>query len=135
MFDFFKRDPAREKLKIPGELFSVTAACAANACNTLNGAGLKGKFSREDIFAEVCGAHVKTVIATMSRIEDYMGFAEERFDKGARFLLDSAPRIVGRLEDPGVLSGLRSKGFTSEDLALMAKLLFAERTFHLVLLC
>jgi hypothetical protein len=45
MFNLFKRDPDQEKLKIPAELFSVTAAGASNACNILNGAGLKGKFS------------------------------------------------------------------------------------------
>jgi hypothetical protein len=46
MFNLFKRDPAQEKLRIPHELRSVTAAGAANAGNILNGAGLNGKFSR-----------------------------------------------------------------------------------------
>jgi len=82
MFNLFKRDPVREKLKIPAELFSVTLAGASNACNILNGASVTyGKFfSREEIFAEVCGAHVKTVIATMSRMEGFVGSIEERFD-------------------------------------------------------
>jgi hypothetical protein len=131
MLNFLKRDPARERLKIPGALFSVTLAAAANAGNILNGAGLKGKFSREALFAEVCGYHTRTVIVTMSRVEDYIGSVGERFDKGAQFLWENAPRILGGLKDPKVLSGLRSEHFTSEDLALMEKLLFAEKTFDL----
>ncbi|MGO9584918.1 MAG: hypothetical protein ACLP2Y_01745 [Limisphaerales bacterium] len=101
MFNLFKRDPVREKLKIPGELFSVTLAGASNACNILNGASLNGKlFSREDIFAEICGAHVKFVIATMSRMEGFVGFIEERFDNGAQFLLENLPAVFNRMKDP-----------------------------------
>jgi hypothetical protein len=131
MFSLFRRDPAMEKLRIPGELLSVTAAGAANAGNILNCAGLRGKFSREDLFAEVCGFHVKTVIATMGRLEDHIDFSEERFDKGAQFLLQNAAGVLARLEDPKVFSGLRAQGFTAEDLGLVKKLLFAESTFHL----
>jgi len=130
MFDFLKRDPAKEKQKIPSEVFSVTAAGAVNACNILNGAGLRGRFNRDALFAEVCGFHIKTVIATMIRVEDYVGFTAA-FDKGAKFLLENAPNVLARLRDPQVSSGLRTQGFTSEDLNLMANLLFAETTFQL----
>jgi hypothetical protein len=131
MFNLFKRDPAQEKLKIPHELVSVTAAGASNACNILNGAGLKGKFSRDDIFAEVCGAHVKTVISTISRMEDLVGSASERFDKGAQFLLETLPGVLSRLKDPKVSNGLKSQGWTPTDLALMEQLLITDKTFHL----
>jgi hypothetical protein len=132
MFNLFKRDPVREKLKIPNELFSVTLAGASNACNILNGASLNGKmFSRENIFAEVCGAHVKTVIATMSRMEGFVGSVEERFDKGAQFLLENTPVIFNRMKDPKISSGLQSQGFKLTDLALMEKLLIADKTFNL----
>jgi hypothetical protein len=131
MFNLFKRDPAQEKLKIPQELLFVTAAGASNACNILNGAGLKGKFSREDIFAEVCGAHVKIVITTMSRMEDLVCLASERFDKGAQFLLETLPGVLDRLKDPKISNGLKSQGFTPTDLALMEHLLIADKTFHL----
>jgi hypothetical protein len=131
MFNLFKRDPAQEKLKIPVELFSVTMAGASNACNILNGAGLKGKFSREDIFAEVCGAHVKTVISTMSRMEGLVGSIEERFDKGARFLLENLPGVLNRLKEPKISNGLKSRGFTLTDMALMEQLLIADKTFSL----
>jgi hypothetical protein len=33
MFNLFKREPIREKLKITAELFLVTLAGASNACN------------------------------------------------------------------------------------------------------
>jgi len=132
MFNLFKRDPVREKLKIPAELFSVTLAGASNACNILNGASLNGKFfNREDIFAEVCGAHVKIVIATMSRMEGFVGFIEERFDKGAQFLLENLPGVLNRMKEPKVLNGLKSQGFTLTDLALMEQLLIADKTFNL----
>jgi hypothetical protein len=131
MFNLFKRAPAQQKLKIPLELFSVTAAGASNACNILNGAGLKGKFSREDIFAEVCGAHVKIVISTMSRMEGLLGSIEERFDKGERFLLENLPGVLNRLKDPKLSNGLQSQGFTLTDLALMEHLLIADKTFSL----
>jgi hypothetical protein len=131
MFNLFKRDPARERLKIPTELFSVTATCAANAANILNGAGLRGKFSREALFAEVCGYHVETVISTMSRVEDWLGFSDIRFDKGAQFLLQNAADVLARLGDPKISNGLQRQGFTSEDMALLKKLLFAGGTFDL----
>ena len=131
MFDLFRRDPVREKLKIPSELYWVTLAGASNACNILNGAGLEGKFSREDIFAEVCGAHVKVVIATMSRMEGFVGFIEERFDKGAQLLLENLPGVLNRMKDPKVVNGLKSQGFTLSDLALMEQLLIADKTFNL----
>ena len=132
MFNLFKRDPVREKLKIPGELFSVTLAGASNACNILNGASLNGKlFSRKDIFAEICGAHVKFVIATMSRMEGFVGFIEERFDNGAQFLLENLPAVFNRMKDPRILSGLESRGFKLTDVALIEKLLVADKTFSL----
>lgn len=133
MFNLFKRDPVREKLKIPVELFTVTLAGASNACNILNGASVTyGKFfSREDIFAEVCGAHVKTVIATMSRMEGFVGSIDERFDRGAQFLLENLPTVLNRLKDPKMLNGLKSQGFKDTDLALMEKLLIADKTFNL----
>ena len=131
MFNLFKRDPAQEKQRIPIELFSVTLAGASNACNILNGAGLKGKFSREDIFAEVCGAHVKTVISTMSRAEGLVGTIEERFDKGVRFLLETLPGALLRLKDPKMLNGLKTRGFTLTDIASLEQLLVADKTFDL----
>jgi hypothetical protein len=133
MFNLFKRDPVREKLKIPVELFTVTLAGASNACNILNGASVTyGKFfSREDIFAEVCGAHVKIVIATMSRMEGFVGTIEERFDRGAQFLLENLPTVLNRLKDPKMLNGLKSQGFKDTDLALMEQLLIADKTFNL----
>ena len=132
MFNLFKRDPVREKLKIPSELFSVTLAGASNACNILNGASLSGNvFSRENIFAEVCGAHVKTVIATMIRVEGFVGSVEERFDKGAQFLLENTPAVFNRMKDPKISSGLQSQGFKLTDLVLMEKLLIADKTFNL----
>ena len=133
MFNLFKRDPVREKLKIPVELFTVTLAGASNACNILNGASVTyGKFfSREDIFAEVCGAHVKVVIATMSRMEGFVGTIEERFDRGAQFLLENLPTVLNRLKDPKMLNGLKSQGFKDTDLALMEQLLIADKTFNL----
>ena len=130
MFNLFKRDPAQEKLKIPAELFSVTLAGASNACNILNGAGLNGRFNREEIFAEVCGAHVKTVISTMCRIEGF-GFGGDRFDNHAQFLLENLPTVLNRLKDPKMLSGLKSRGFKLTDLALMERLLIADKTFQL----
>src|ERR1017187_1518780 len=132
MFNLFKRDPVREKLKIPGELISVTLAGASNACNILNGASLNGKlFSRKDIFAEICGAHVKFVIATMSRMEGFVGFIEERFDNGAQFLLENLPAVFNRMKDLRILSGLESRGFKLTDVALIEKLLVADKTFSL----
>jgi hypothetical protein len=131
MFNLFKRDPVREKLKIPTWLYWVTLTGASNACNILNGAGLQGKFSREDMFAEVCGVHVKTVIATMSRMEGFIGFIDERFDNGAQFLLENVPGVLNRMKDPKALNRLKSQGFTLTDLALMEQLLIAEKTFNL----
>jgi hypothetical protein len=131
MFNFFKRDPVREKLKIPTWLYWVTLTGASNACNILNGAGLQGKFSRKDMFAEVCGVHVKTVIATMSRMEGFIGFIGERFDKGAQFLLENVPGVLNRMKDPKALNRLKSQGFTLTDLALMEQLLIADKTFNL----
>ena len=131
MFNLFKRDPVREKLKIPTWLYWVTLTGASNACNILNGAGLQGKFSREDMFSEVCGVHVKTVIATMSRMEGFIGFIEERFDKGEQFLLENVPGVLNRMKDPKALNRLKSQGFTLTDLALMEQLLIAEKTFNL----
>jgi hypothetical protein len=131
MFNLFKRNPAKEKLKIPVELFSVTAAGASNACNILNGAGLKEKFSREDIFAEVCGFHVKTVIATMNRMEGFNGDIDERFDRSARFLLETLPGVLNRMKDPKISNGLISQGYARTDLSLMEQLLMADKTFTL----
>lgn len=130
MFNFFKRDPAREKQKIPVELFAETAAGASNACNILGGAGLKGKFDREKLFSEICGSHVKIVISTMSRVDD-CDDAEEKFDNGARFLLETLPGVFDRLKDPKIASGLVSQGFAHTDLALLEKLLIADETFTL----
>jgi hypothetical protein len=130
MFNLFKRDPVREKLKIPTWLYWVTLTGASNACNILNGAGLQGKFSSEDMFAEVCGAHVKTVIATMSRMEDFGGL-DEKFDKGAQFLLENVPGVLNRMKDPKALNRLKSQGFTLTDLTLMEQLLIADKTFNL----
>jgi hypothetical protein len=132
MFNLFKRDSAQEKLRIPVQLFSVTAAGASNACNILNGAGLMGKkFSREDIFAEICGAHVKTVIATMSRMEGFVGTIDERFDKGEQFLLETLPAVLNRLDEPKFSNRLKSQGFTLTDLTLLRQLLIAHKTFTL----
>ena len=132
MFNLFKRDPAQEKLKIPIELFSVTLAGASNACNILNLAIFNANFfSREEILAEVCGAHVKVVIATMSRMEGFAGSIEERFDKSARFLRENLPSVLNRIKDPKMLSGFQSRGFKLADLALMERLLIADKTFDL----
>ena len=132
MFNLFKRDPVQERLKIPSELFSVTLAGASNACNILNLASFNAKFfSREDIFAEVCGAHVKTVIATMSRMEGFVGSIEERFDRGTRFLLENLPGVLNKMKDPKISNGLQSRGFKLADLALMERLLIADKTFDL----
>ncbi|MGA2821883.1 MAG: hypothetical protein ABSF61_14695 [Anaerolineales bacterium] len=131
MFIIFKRDPAQEKLKIPNELFGVTPTAAGNACNILNGAGLKGKFSREAIFAEVCGYHVKTVILEISRVETPYLDVEEGFNQGARFLLENGPRVLSRLRDPKVSQGLRSHGCFAEDLGYIERFLFADKTFSL----
>jgi hypothetical protein len=120
MFNISKRDPAQEKLKIPNELFGATVAAAGNACNIPNGAGLKGKFSREAIFAEVCGYYVKTVIVATSRAEMQVDM-EEGFNPGARFLPENAPRVLSRLRDPKVSQGLRSQGFFAEDLGYMER--------------
>lgn len=132
MFGFFKRDPAQEKLRIPKALFGSAVAGAANACNILNGAGLKGKFSREALFAEVCGFHMNVVISTMSRVDGYEGSLDSRFDQGARFLWENAAGVLSRLDDPTVLNRLKTEGhYTDEDLALIRKLLFAEKTLDL----
>ena len=136
MFNIFKRDPVREKLKIPAELFSVTVAGAANACNTLNLTHFNyhEKFSREDIFAEVCGFHVKIVIGTMSRMEGYCGSLQEksdRFDRDSQFLLENVPSVFNRMKDQKILSGLTSQGHKLADLVLMEKLLIADKTFSL----
>ena len=131
MFNIFKRDPVREKLKIPTFLYWVTLTGASNACNILNGAGIKGKFSREDIFAEVCAMHMKTVIATMNRMEGFVGFLDERFDKGEQFLLDNIPGVLNRMKDPKAINRLKSEGFTLTDLTLMQQFLIAEKTFNL----
>ena len=130
MFNLFKRDPVREKLKIPTWLYWVTLTGASNACNILNGAGLQGKFNREEIFAEVCGTHVKTVISTMCRIEGF-GFGGDRFDDHAQFLLENVPGVLNRMKAPKALNRLKSQGFTLTDLALMEQLLIAEKTFNL----
>jgi hypothetical protein len=131
MFNIFKRDPAQEKLRIPVELFSVTAAGTRNVCNILNGAGLTGKFSRADIFAEVSGFHIKTVASTMSRIEGYSGFVEDRFNKGALFLFENLPNVLNRLKDPKFSNRLKSQGYALTDLALLGQLLIADNTFSL----
>jgi hypothetical protein len=137
MFNFFKCNPIREKLKIPTELFTVTLAGASHACNILNGAGLDGKFSRRDIFAEVCAAHVKAVICTINRRKDFIGFADQGFDSGAQFLSENLPGVLNKLKDPKVMNHLKSQGFTSTDVALMEKLLIADQTLiwpHLIIL-
>jgi len=130
MFNLFRRDPAREKLKIPVHLFGVTLAAAANASNILNGAGLKGKFSRQAIFAEVCGCHVNIAISTMARVDDYLGPVWS-YDKGERFLSENLPGVLNRLKDPKVLNRFKADHFTSSDLALIEELLIAEKTFSL----
>jgi hypothetical protein len=64
-------------------------------------------------------------------MEGFVGFIDERFDKGAQFLLENLPAVLNRLKDPKILSGLKSRGFTLTDLALMEQLLIADKTFNL----
>jgi len=75
--------------------------------------------------------HMKTVIATMSRMEGFIGFIDERFDKGAQFLFENVPGVLKRMKDAKAISRLKSEGFTLTDLALMEQLLIAEKTFDL----
>jgi hypothetical protein len=133
MFNLLKRDPSQDKLKIPQELLSATLASAVNACNVLKLAGLSGKFSRKDMFAEVCGAHIKTVIATMSRREGLAGlpFMQERFNKGALFLYENLPDLLNRLNEPKISKVCASQGIAVTDLAMMQQLLMAESTYRL----
>jgi len=112
------------------ELFSLTAAGASNACGILNGAGLKGKFIRKDLFAEICAAHMKIVIDAMARVELY-GDMEEKFDNGVRFLLETLPGVFNRVRDPKMATDLASHGFNLTDLALLQELLVADETFNL----
>jgi hypothetical protein len=131
MFGLFKRDPSRAKLRIPLELFSASAAGGSHACNILNGAGLKGKFRREDIFTEVCAVHVRTVISAMSRADGLSGSIDERFDKAAHFLLENLPNVLNRLKEPAFVKKLTAQGFAADDLMLLGKLLIADKIYHL----
>lgn len=132
MFNLFKRDPIREAAKeakvmmqIPVELIAVTGEAFGNACDVMARANLKGKFSEDALFAEICAFHVKTVIITMNRVAGIMGgmFApgvEEAFDRSARFIVKTVPAILVDARSKGVADTELMQTLTSDKTLQMA---------------
>jgi hypothetical protein len=107
MFNIFKRDPIREMkkeveemAKIPAELIAVTGETFASACDVLVRVGLKGRFDEDELFAEICAFHLKTVVVTMNRTAGLSG--EEAYERGANFVVKAVPEVLANARSKGV---------------------------------
>jgi hypothetical protein len=133
MFNFFKRDPAKEKLKLSRELYRAIATCSFNACNCLDLAGMTGKYERESLLTEICAVHINAAIVMLEEPNAVMdGWGGGTAQKAAEFIGQTLPDALKTLDHERLAKFLTSAAFGSPDLTMLRSLVVSEDTWQLV---